>query len=59
MFRLLHCKHQAKIEHSIGTEKVCTECTLSLYLDYVLFLPDESCVSAETCCLDDNYTVII
>jgi len=40
-----------KIEHCLGTQKVCTmwdpiECTLSMYLDYVLFWPDDGCVAA-------------
>ena len=30
-----------------------------MYLDYVLFWPDDGCVAAETCCLDDNYRVFI
>jgi len=29
-----------------------------MYLDYVLFWPDDGCVAAETCCLDDNYWVL-
>jgi len=64
MFRLLHSHHQIKIDHSLGTKKVCTpwdpiEYTLSMYLDYVLFWPDDGFVAAETCCPDDNYRVLI
>jgi len=29
-----------------------------MYLDYVLFWPDDGCVAAETCCLDDDYRVL-
>jgi hypothetical protein len=34
------------------------ECTLSMYVDYVLFWSDDGCVANETCCLDDNYRVL-
>ena len=34
------------------------ECTLSMYLDYFLFWPDDGCVAVETCCLDDNYRIL-
>ena len=34
------------------------ECTLSVYPDYVLFWPDDGCVAAETCCLDNRYRVL-
>jgi hypothetical protein len=44
MFRLLHTYHQVKTEHILGT--------------YVLFWPDDVCMAAETCCLDDNYRVL-
>ena len=38
--------HQAKIEQCLGTMKVCSlwdpiDCTLSFYLDIVLFWPDD------------------
>ena len=59
MFRLQPSHHQAKVEHSLGTQKVCTlECTLSLYLDYVLLWPNDGQVAVETCCLDVNYRVL-
>jgi len=57
MFRLQNSHHQAKVEHSPGTQKVCTlwDRTLSMYLDCVLFWPDDGCFTAETCRLEVNY----
>jgi len=30
-----------------------------MYLDYVLLWPDNGCITAETCCLEVKYRVII
>jgi len=35
------------------------QCTLSVYLDYVLIWPGDGYITAETCCLEVNYTVIL
>ena len=32
--------------------------TPSLYLDYVLLWPDGGCLTAKTCCLEVNYSVL-
>ena len=35
------------------------QCTLSVYLDYVLLWPDDGCITAETCWLEINHRVFI